>query len=367
MGALTRLGESLGILRRYSAQNLGGTPLPTITPGRTSSLVDETALSLDAIYRAVTILETAAAQLTLDVWHGDTLTDPPTWITRPDPWSTPTTWLKETVGSLALRGNAYWKITRASNGQPAQLAVLDPLDVTITATRTGIPIYHVEGDTLTGRDIIQLQLLRRPGRRNLYGLGPIQAASAGILGAVTMRDYASGWMTTGTIPNGILTTEQELSADQASAIKDRWLSSVKTSEPMVLGKGTTYAPLSLKPQELQWLEAQQFNVTSIARLFGIPGRLMLAALDGSSSTYANLQQEDLSFLRWTLMQYLSEIEQAITWLLPRGNSARFNVDGLLRADTLTRYQAHQIGLNAGFLDVDEVRAIEGLPPRSTHA
>ena len=87
---------------------------------------------------------------------------------------------------------------------------------------------------------------------------------------------------------------------------------------------------------------------------------MLASVEGGSQTYSNLQQEDLSFVRWTLMTYLREIETALTWLLPPGQKAKFNLDAILRPDTLTRYQAHKIGLEAGFLNVDEVRAIENL-------
>lgn len=90
--------------------------------------------------------------------------------------------------------------------------------------------------------------------------------------------------------------------------------------------------------------------------------MLLASLDGGSDTYSNAEQENQQFIRQTLMGYLAEIEDAFTYLTARGQYVRFNVDGLLRSDTNSRYSAHEIGLRAGFLTINEARAIEGLPP-----
>ena len=368
MGVFHRTAERLGLVVRESSPDSTG-PMASITPGaRPAAVSDELALSLDAVYRAVSLLSTAAGQLTMDVWRGPARIDPPSWVAEPDPWQPTATWLKETVTSLALRGNAYWRVRRNAANQPTTLTVLDPFDVTVSRTPGGWPVYHVAGeaDPLTRRDLAHLALLRRPGRRNPYGLGPIQAAAETVIGAVDMRRQSDHWRD-GNIPNGVLTSDQVLTNDTAQALKARFIESTKASEPAVLGSGTSYKPLLLTPQELQWLDSQQFNVTAMARLFGVPARLMLAGVDGSSATYTNQQQEDLSFVRWTLMDYLREIESAITWLLPRGNTARFNLDAILRADTKTRYEAHKIGIDAGFLDSDDVREIEGLPIKARPA
>jgi phage portal protein BeeE len=90
--------------------------------------------------------------------------------------------------------------------------------------------------------------------------------------------------------------------------------------------------------------------------------MMLASVDGNSMTYTNIEQEQIAFTRYTLSQYYVEIEQNLSALLPRGTEARLNIDALLRADSLTRYQAHQISLAAGFKTIDEVRRDEKLPP-----
>ena len=363
MRAFTRAAERIGILVRESAPETGGTPMRSITPGATpASITDHLALSLDAVYRAVQVLQTAVSQLTLDVWRGPSQIDPPSWVTSPDPWRPASTFWQETVASLALRGNAYWRVKRGADGTPVALTILDPLDVTVTTSPTGVPTFRAAGEAMSRRDIAHLALMRRPGARNTLGLGPIQAAQEQIISAAEVRAYAGRWMRSGTIPNGVLTSDQALTSEQAATLKSRFLESVSATEPIVLGQGTQYRPLMLRPDEVQWVETQQLNVIAIARLFGIPPRLILASPDGTTETYANQQQEELSFVRWTVMAYLREIESAISWLLPRGNTARFNLDAVLRPDTKSRYEAHQIAIQSGFLTVDEVRSIEGLDP-----
>ena len=89
---------------------------------------------------------------------------------------------------------------------------------------------------------------------------------------------------------------------------------------------------------------------------------MLVSLDGNSMTYSNVEQEWLAFVRFTLMQYLRKIEEALTEISPLGQTIRFDLEVLLRSDTKSRYDAHRVALDAGFLTVDEVRAIEGRAP-----
>lgn len=360
MGTLQRAAQRLGLITR--SQQTG--PLPTIIPSARPAIGSDP-LTLDAVYRAVSILQTAAMQLTIDVWSGRDQITPPAWINTPDPWRTQSEWLAETVASLALRGNAYWLVTRNPNEQITCLQVLDPLAVTIS-TRGQIREYHYGQHTYSRADLAHLALLRQPGNRMPYGLGPIQACQATIDGAARLKAYADGWMDQGTIPNGILTSDQELTPTAAAKLREKFLESVNSNEPMVLTHGMKYEPIMLTPDEIQWLDAQNFNVASIARMYGIPARLMLATIGGSSETYANQQQEELSFVRWTVQAYLREIEAVLTWLLPRGQTARFNLDGILRADTKTRYEAHEIAIRAGWLSTDEVRAIEGLTPRSNN-
>ncbi|WP_297587721.1 phage portal protein [uncultured Mobiluncus sp.] len=337
---------------------------PAVQPPARQALVAVTprqAMNLEAVYRCLFIIETAAKQLTIDAWRGNQpLTPAPSLIRRPNIHQTQTAFIVQTVQSLAQRGNAYWLVTCEPTGEVINLDVLPALEVQPKQDHeTGIIDFAYRGRLYNSKQIIHLKLMTVAGE--IEGLGPIQAAARSIGGALTLADYASKF--TQGIPRGLLTSDQSLTQDQADQLKKEWNEHQSLGNgTAVLGKGTHFEMLYLKPSEMQLLDNQNFNVTQIARLFGIPARLMLAPLEGSSTTYANSQQEDLQLVKWTLTAYLREIEAALTDLLPRGQTARFNLEGLLRADTLTRYQAHQIAIKAGFLTVNEVREIEGLDP-----
>ena len=116
----------------------------------------------------------------------------------------------------------------------------------------------------------------------------------------------------------------------------------------------------LNPAEIQFLESRAFDVLSIGRMFGIPAHMILASLDGNSMTYQNVTDAATDFVRWTLMGYLREIEDALTSILPAKTKARFNLDALLRADTNERIATHKLAIEAGIYSAQEAREIEGL-------
>lgn len=365
VGTLLNAAAALGLVRAQP-QPEDYPDAPNVTPPPRQAIVGtvEQAMTLESMWRAVQVLQTAGSQLTIDAWRGGQPIDRPSILARPNLDSSSSAFLAETIGSLAQRGNAYWLHDLGANRDTVNLTVLPPLEVAVARRSPRKPsTYSWQGRDYTAREVTHLQLMRVPGRAT--GLGPIQAWSAGIAGAVRVRTAADTWFDTAGVPNGILTTDMPLTADEAKAYKEQWMGSVRSDEPAVLGRGLKYEYLALKPSEIQWLESRQLTPTEVARLMGIPASLMLTGVKGSSLTYSNLEMDTLQFIRWTLMAYLREIEEAFTRILPRGQQARFNLDAILRADTKTRYEAYSVAL-AGkpFLDVDEVRATEGLAPRT---
>lgn len=315
---------------------------------------------LDSVYRALAILEGSISQLTLDR-YSRTLGRPRGSATGMiqrilPPGQTLPGFLGEITQSLAQTGNAWLRVPR--DGAAGPVRVLDPSRCSARIdVATGVKA--ITYDSLTVTDIRQLQLTHVPGEP--LGQGPIQAWADGLRGAIDAHQYAAQWTKRGGRPTGILTTDQTLSADMAKEWKT---AANKTMTPeggvAVLGSGLTYKQCYLTPAELQLLDVRKVNVISVARIFGIPARLMLTSGDGDSKTYANMEQESILFVRHTLMPYMREIEAALSELLP--DDVRFNVDGFLRPDTTTRYAAHKVAIESGFLTIDEVRAIEGLNP-----
>lgn len=320
------------------------------------------ATSLSAVYRASQIIAVGIKQLSVKTYRGDEEVTAPNWVRRPNIKLSRSAFLEQTTYSLVLNGNAYWFVSRDNQSRVTNLEVLNPNDVQIESDDWGnVLSYSYKGSKYAPSEIQHLSIGRMPGHAK--GQGPIQKAQTELRGAVDLQDYAGNWFKDAGVPTGILKSDQVLNAEQASAYKEQWTESQGAKRGVaVLGNGLSYQGVYLSPTEAQFIENQQFSVTQIARLFGIPARLMLAVVEGGATTYTNMESEEISFMRYTLANYVIEIEDALSLLLAGRTEAKFNIDALLRPDTLTRYQAHKLGIEAGFLTVDEVRAIENRAP-----
>jgi len=362
---------------RAQAVPVHRTPTGVVPPARVdqSSVAGREAVSLAAVYRAVSIISNTVASMPYYVEKdGTRLEDAktPSVIKAPSLEYSRGDFVEALTTSLALTGNAYFLSEGEYRGAPAQLTPLDPQQVAVSYDpEKRRALYHVGTHTYTRDKIGHCRLFTMPG--SITGLGPIQAAATDIRGAINTRDYASKYFDATGQPSGIITTDQDMTRDEARDIIAAYNNrDPETGEELTraynparvkaLPKGMKYQPLSVAPREAQWIEARQFDTTSIARLFGVPASLLLAAVEGNSQTYANVEQEWISFARFTLTQYTRTIEDELTRMTVRGQRVKFNYSGLLRSDTLTRYQAYQIALACGFQTVNEVRALEDLPP-----
>ncbi len=362
MNKLTRIAAKAGILTRNSADASPVVDGVSVLPRRATAYEHFTAHP--AVYRAIQILATQARQLTIDIWRGGELIPAEQheqWIRRPSmQFNSFGAFTAATVTALAVHGNAFWYINRDPKGLINNLALLDNSRVG-AFINNGYPSYTLDGNPINKQEIMHLRLthdIKEP-----LGKSPLQACATTLQGIWDTEKQAMNWTRTGGAPAGVLTTDQELSPDQAKQWKEIANKTLQYENGIaVLGKNLTYSRTILTPAELQFNESRASDVATIARMFGIPAKMLLASLDGGSDTYSNAEQENQQFIRQTLMGYLAEIEDAFTYLTVRGQYVRFNVDGLLRSDTNSRYSAHEIGLRAGFLTINEARAIEGLPP-----
>lgn len=338
-------------------------------PSRTTSgdVTVASALTLPAVYRGIQILATTGAQLARDliVTRGDEQVTPtPAIIRRPDVNRSASSFVKRYIVGMASTGNAYLRhIRNPFNNAVDSVELLNPLTTTPYYDDHGRKVYDavVNGRLVTLKDseVTHLRLLEVPGM--IVGLGPIQANRAGLAGALDLRAYADNVFRDGKVPSGVLSSSAQLDKIKADAMRERFHESIEGGQVAVLGHGMTYEAVMLKPIDAQWLESQQFSVTDIARIFGIPASYMLAEVNGSSLTYSNLEQVDTQFVRTTLLAYLVELEDALTDLLPRGQEVRFRTDSLLRADSKTRAEIHKTYLDAGVLSPATVARLEGLP------
>lgn len=375
-GFLTRLGIALGFTEdapsevRSELPVLGSPNLPrsavNLTPTSPVAVSPDRAIGLVAVYRAVDIIGTSVSQLPVGVWrNGEELTasQVPNLIIKPNLSISRSAFFEQTAVSLAVSGNAYWLLKGRNTPKAAvqELEVLNPHEVYPTY-ENGKKVFNYNGKTYQDWQISQLWKTRLPGYD--VGIGPIQAAQNELRGALDLRNYADNWFREGGVPSGVLKTDQVLTEATLALYKAAWDKHQQDSGRgvVVIGSGLNYSPTYLSPKDAQFIESQQFETTQIARMFGIPATYMLAGVEGNSMTYTNLEMVDTQFVRYTLMKYLKEIEEALTDLIPRGQEVRFKVEVLLRADTKTRYESAAIAIGAGILTVNEAREKEGLLP-----
>lgn len=326
----------------------------------------DTGLGIPAMWRCVQLIADSIAALPLVAFRdGRRITPNPAILTQPDRTTTRVDMLASTLASLLIDGNAYWLLgDRDALGYPRQ-AVLLATDAVQMRANGAVVQYHVAGQVYDAEDILHIRGLTMPG--SVRGLSVIEHHRRTLGLAIASEECAANVYDSGGLPVGVLEVDADITRDEADALKAGWTekNGGRNRTPAVLANGIRYKPLSFTPHDLELIDARRYSAGQICTLFGVPPHMVgVAGASGNSLTYSNVQQDSIQFTRYTLRPWLTRVEQALSTLLPRGQNARFVLDDLLRADTLERFQAYQIGLAAGFLTVDEVRAAEDLTDRN---
>ena len=324
------------------------------------SITESTTLSIPAAYRCVQIISDTAASLPLHAYRGKTqLNRTPDILRQPDPTDTRMSTLAAVFTSLLIDGNAYLLVgNRDSLGFPRSFVVLAPGAVGLTV-RNGVRVYSVAGQSYDAEDVLHIRGMTLPGHD--VGLGPLAMQRRALGLAIAGEDHAAELYVNGAIPAGVLSSEQELTQAEADAAKAQFIAAHggRQRSPAVLSGGMDYKTLSFSAADLELVESRRFSAQQICTIFGVPSWIVgVGSTD--SRTYSNVQDDNRAFVSWTLRPHMSRVEQSLSTLLPRGQEAKFNLDALLRADTLARYSAHSAGLAGGWLSVAEIRALEDL-------
>ena len=320
-----------------------------------------TALSLVAVSRATSVLETAIMQIPVNVYRGNTALPTPLWLETPDLENqiSQSEWLGTTLIHMAVYGNAYWHITRGQRGI-VNVTNLHPADVSVSVDENGKIYYLYKSKTYTSANIKHIKLWHNPSSTSLLGEGPLQRHRSVLRSALDLHNYSDNWFRTAAVPTGTLTTSEFLSADVARQNKEAFVASQQERSIAVLSSGLKYDSIALNPEQAQFLENQKFITRQIAMMFGVPTMYLGMGIEGQGMTYVNGNEDRAKLFEDGLQQYIVRIQQAITDLLPRGQYAEFNLTEFLRPNVKTRYESYAIGLTNNFLTVPEVREMEGM-------
>ena len=274
------------------------------------------------------------------------------------------------AASIELRGNAYARIERV-NGGVKVLSPLSPDRVSVRRLPSGEIEYRwsENGKPFKGtdRDILHI---RGFGGDPLGGMSTLQFGRK-VFGIAQASENAAGAIfENGLQSSGVLkfanwlTEEQREIANKALAEK---IGAKNSGKPIVLEGGTDWEALTISPEDAQMLQSRGFSVEEICRWFGVPPH-MIGHTVKSTSFGAGIEQQMLGFIKFTLRRRLKRIEQALMKQLltaverAEGIIIEFNLEGLLRGDTAGRSRFYQMMTGMGAMTINEVRALENLPP-----
>lgn len=275
------------------------------------------------------------------------------------------TWLAQLVYSLMLRGNFYGQtVDRDKDGYPTCIVPLHPDQVWPRRSRdTGRRLYNVNGNPVPTENILHIPGQLAPG--SFVGLSPVEYMRQSWALAAAAEKYGASTFANSAIPQGFVSIDGDLGEEEtlefARALQMNHQGVGKAGVMGVLTGGAKWNSVSMTLEDAQFLATRAFQRDEIFAFFRIPPHLA-GFVDRTMSWGAGIEQMEIGFCISTLMPILNKVEAYLSNLLPPAITVQFDLSGRLRGDTLQRYQAYQLGRNAGFLCVDEIRAKEGLPP-----
>lgn len=355
--------------------------------------VDSTrAMQIAAVWAAVRLVSESVAMIPLHMYRRrndggkDQAREHPIeeLISRnPNPWMTSFEFREMMQGHVELRGNAFAEIVPGRRGAVDQLIPIHPDRVRIEQESDGSLIYRVRmpkrttsgGVRRTGfptedyeRVLLQDEVfhLRGISSDGIAGLSTIAYARESMGLSIAAEEYGARMFSQSARPSGVLQTDQKLGSEAFKRLKADWermhTGVQNAGKVAILEEGLTWQQMGLTNEDAQFLESRKFQINEVARWFRVPPH-MIADLE--RATFSNIEEMGLEFVVYSLMARLRRWEQAIARSLILRDDvyfAEFNIDGLLRGDINSRYQAYAIARQWGWMSVNEIRARENLNP-----
>jgi len=345
----------------------GGTP--------SGKLVNErTAMQTSAVYACVRILAESVAGLPLHVYErsedGGKNTNPSHPIYRllhdePNQEMTSFVFRETLMTHLLLWGNAYAQIIRDGRGYPSALYPLLPDKMSVDRNASGNLVYTYQSDKgevkLRQENILHISGL---GFDGLIGYSPIAMAKNAVGMSIATEEYGAKFFANGANPGGVL--EHPGTVKDIGRVKDSWNAGYQGSgnahKIALLEEGMKFHQVGIPPEQAQFLETRKFQINEIARIFRVPPHMVG---DLEKSSFSNIEQQSLEFVKYTLDPWVVRWEQSLqqALILPSEKAThfiKFNLDGLLRGDYQSRMQGYSIGIQNGFLSVNDVRSWEDM-------
>ena len=343
-----------------------------------------TAMQTTAVYACVRILAESIAGLPLHLYEyrgngKERVPQHPLYFLlhdAPNPEMTSFIFRETMMIHLLLWGNSYAQILRDGRGRVMGLYPLLPNRMSVGRDESGEIVYtytpmsesnpHLKGQrqiTLRREDVLHIPVL---GFDGLVGYSPIAMAKNAIGIALATEEYGAAFFKNGARPGGVL--EHPGVLKDPSKLRESWHAvyggTMNTGRIAVLEEGVKYQQIAIPPEEAQFLETRKFQIDEIARLYRVPPHMVG---DLEKSSFSNIEQQSLEFVKYTLNPWVVRWEQALQKALltekeRKDYFIRFNVDGLLRGDYKSRMEGYAIGRQNGWLSANDIRSLEDMNP-----
>ena len=330
------------------------------------------ALTLTAVWCAIRLLAESVSSLPISVYtkqaNGDKLEDTKSPIYKlvkfkPNYYQNKITFFEFIMLSICTEGNSYVQIVRNNSGTPVQLICLDPSNVTVVVNNNEL-FYQIDGGAvLDSSDVLHIKTITDDG---VTGLSPISQCAKALNWGVSLEEFGSTFFSNGAKPSSILQTDRALSDTALQRLKTSFNNNYgklkNSNSTIVLEEGLTFKPISISPEQAQFLSSRQFSIEEVARIFNVPPHMLK---DLSKSSFNNIEMQSQEFVTYTLMPYITRIEQEMNLKLFRTNElgktfVEFNVNGLLRGDVKSRTEAYKTAITNGYMSINEVRQKENM-------
>ena len=346
-------------------------------------VTERSAMQMTAVYSCVRILSESIASLPLHLYRQkddrrEKATDHPLYfLLHDEPNGEMTSYIfRETLMThLLLWGNAYAQIVRNGKGEIIGLYPLMPDRMTVdrdenkqlyyeyTVSADDAPISKKSTVRLSPSDVLHIPGL---GFDGLVGYSPIAMAKNAIGMAIACEEYGAKFFANGAAPSGVL--EHPGVIKDPDRVRDSWESRFSGSgnahKIAILEEGMKYTPIGIAPEQAQFLETRKFQIDEIARIFRIPPHMVG---DLEKSSFSNIEQQSLEFVKYTLTPWIARWEQSIIRSLLTDEEkkeyfVKFNLDGLLRGDYLSRMNGFAIARQNGWYSANDIRELEDRDP-----
>lgn len=346
------------------------------------NVTERTAMQNTAVYACVRVLAEGLAELPLHIYQYTSdggkqraINHPLYFLLHdaPNPEMTSFIFRETMMNHLLLWGNAYAQIIRNGQGEITGLYPLMPdrMDVNRAANGEIYYTYTRNYDDYQAKNKSKQVILLSDEVLHIAGLGfdgligysPIAMAKNAIGLSMAAEQYGATFFNNDATPGGVL--EHPNVVKDPERLRKSWQSQFSGSNNhsiAVLEEGMTFHQLSIPPDQAQFLDTRKFQLDEIARIFRVPPH-MVGDLD--RSTFSNIKQQSLEFVKYTLNPWCIRWEQAMNQQLLSADDQRkyfvkFNVDGLLRGDYESRMNGYAIGRQNGWLSANDIRELEDL-------